>query len=250
MPKLHELLAVEGQLKGQSEATRKDLEATFKKKTHLFEKKLVTFVSSEENSTAVTEAQSDIQSTVPKELKWIAGIMGKQMDVSYNVADADTIARADVILDSGVVLLKNVPTTALLELEKRCAEIQSLIDVAPTLDPAKGFATDADQGANIYKARPVNKTRTKKVPKVITLAPATDKHPAQAQLLSEDVPVGTVTEQEWSAMLTPAIKAELLGRVEEVKRAVKTARSRANDTVLVSLGNVAAPIFTYILDGK
>jgi hypothetical protein len=49
----------------------------------------------------------------------------------------------------------------------------------PTLDPAKGFTHDSAKGAHVFKAREVTKTRTQKVQEPLTLAPATDKHPAQ-----------------------------------------------------------------------
>lgn len=247
MAKLHELLAVEGQLKAQAQATRTDLRATFEKKRHLFEKKVVTFVPLEEGQPSTTEQQSDLQSTVRQELKWIAGIWTKALDISYSVAEANTHARADVVLDNAEVLLKNVPATALLELEKRASEIQELITSIPTLDPAKGFTADDDQGKNVFRARDVAKTRTKKVTKVVTLAAATAEHPAQASLVPEDIPIGKVVEQEWSGLITPSEKGDLLERAEELRRAIKSARQRANDTVASdSTVGCGAAIFGYI----
>lgn len=250
MSKLHELLAVEGQLKGQAQVTRTELAGTFKNKRHLFEKKVVTFLSSDEGSTAVTETQSDLQSTIPDELKWIAGIWTKALDVSYNVAEANMSARADVVMEDGTVILKGVPATALLELEKRAGEIQELVSSIPTLDPAKGFSLDTDQGKSIYKAREVTKTRTKKSPRVITLATATVEHPAQAQLINEDVPVGTVTEREWSSLITPAQKGDMLERAEALRRAIKQARQRANDFQLEKMGNCGDVVFNFVFLAK
>jgi hypothetical protein len=248
MAKLHELLAVEGQLKGQAQATRTDLKATLEKKRHLFEKKVVTFHPNEENAQTVTEQQSDLQSTVPKELEWIAGIWSKALDVSFQVAEANRWALADVTLDDGTVLLKQVPATALLELEKRAAEIQELVSAIPTLDPAKGFRPDPDQGNYVYRARDVVKKRTKKVPRVITLAPATEQHPAQAQVINEDAEIGTITEQEWCALLTPAEKGDMLERAEALRRAIKQARQRANDVPLdtTKMPAVGAALFGYV----
>jgi hypothetical protein len=248
MPRLHELLAVEGQLKGQAQATRTELRATFEKKRHLFEEKVLTFYPAEEGAQQVREQQSDLQSKVLDELSWIAGIWSKASDVSLQVADANTIAAADVILDNGTVLFSNVPATALLELEKRAAEIQELIKSIPTLDPAKGFKPDADRGANVYKARDVSKVRTKKAQRALVLYPATETHPAQTQLISEDVPVGNVVEQEWSGLITPAEKGRLLERAEEVSRAFKQARQRANDAEInkASLRTFGSALFGYV----
>jgi hypothetical protein len=251
MGKLHEVLAVESQLKGQAQATRTDLKATFEKKRHLFERKVVTFQPSEEGAQPVTEQQSDLQSTIPQELKWIAGIWAKALDVSAQVAEANTVARADVVLDEGTTLLAGLPATALLELEKRAAEIQELVAAIPTLDPAKGFKPDPTEGPHTHRARDVVKTRTKKVPKVITLAQATPEHAAQAQLITEDVGIGTLLEQEWSGLFTPAQKGDMLERAESLRRAIKQARQRANDVeVSKPTQSVGDVVFGYVFSGR
>ncbi len=252
MPKLHELLAVEGQLKGQAQATRTELMVSFDKKRHLFEEKVTTFIPSGEGAQPVQEQQSTLQSKVRDELDWISDIWKGAIDVSLQVADANTRAKGDVVLEDGTVLFADVPATALLELEKRAAEIHELLKTVPTLDPAKGFAPDADRGARVYKARDVRKTRTRKQQTPLVLYPATPEHPAQTQLISEDVPTGTILEQEWSGLVTPAEKGELIERAEALARAVKQARMRANDvdTPREQLRTVGARLFGYVFSGK
>lgn len=230
MAKLHELLAVDRNLKGQAEKTRTELMTTFEKKTHLFSEKTVSYTPYGEGGQTVVEGQLDIQTTVAKELKWISEFLVKALDVSYQVAEANTIARADVILEDGTTLLSQVPATALLELEKRAKELHDFVVSIPTLDPAKGFRLDVDRGIGIFKARDDRKVRTKKTNKVLTLAPATDKHPANVQVVVEDVPVGDIVTLEWSGLITTAAKGDMLSRVEDLTRAVKKARARANDT--------------------
>lgn len=227
--KLHELLAVDGNLKAQADKTRAELMGTFEKKQHHFSEKTVSYKPSEENAATVVEGQLDIQTTVAKELKWISDFIVKSLDVSYQVAEANTIARADVVLENGTTLISQLPATSLLELEKRAKELHDFVAAIPTLDPAKGFRLDPDKGEGIYKAREDRKTRTKKTNKVLTLAPPTDKHPAQVQLVTEDVPVGEITTLEWSGLITTAAKGDMLSRVEEFARSVKKARSRANE---------------------
>jgi len=245
--RLFEVLVIEGQLKGQAQATRTDLKATFEKKRHLFEEKLTTFQPVEEGAAGVIEAQSSIQSTIAQELHWLAGVWTKALDVAYQVAEGNTIARADVVLDDGTVLLAGVAATALLELDKRASEIQEIVSAVPTLDPAKGFQPDADRGRNIFRARDVKKTRTRKVQEPLVLYPATPEHPAQTQLVSVDRPAGQITEQEWSALITPATKSLMLERAEELRRAVKAALHRANAVVLTSEPTCGKVIFDYVL---
>lgn len=228
MAKLHELLAVQQTLHGQAEKTRKDLLVSFDKKRHLFSEKVVTFTPFEEAGKTTTEEQSDLQTTIVSELKWLAEIIAPAIDVAFQVDEANTSARADVIIDRQVILPK-VPATALLQLEKRANELHEFVSAIPTLDPAKGFQPDPVRGVGISKAREVVKTRTKKTQRPLVLTPATDKHPAQVQLITEDIPVGTIQELEWSGLITPSEKAKLIDRAERLRNAVRQARARANE---------------------
>jgi hypothetical protein len=247
LPKLHELLAVEGDARDQSAKTRAELLTTFDKKRHLFSEKVVTFFSNQPGVEPLREEQSDINSTIATELKWIRGIWGKALDLGFQVDDGNTKGRADVILENGETFATLVPATALLQLEKRLGEVHSFIMAIPTLDPAKGFKEDPDKGKGYFKAREVRKDRTKKVVEVIVKAPATVEHPAQADLVNVDKVIGYTQEQEWSGLITPATKAEYLERVESLKRAVKAARSRANEIeVDTATVKIAEKIFDHI----
>jgi hypothetical protein len=242
--KLHELLAVEGSIKGQATKVRGELSGTFEKKRHLFGGVTKTFTPKDESEDGSVEVESSIQSTVPKELKWISEFLGKAMDSGYQICEANTIARADVVLEDGAVFLASLPATALLELEKRMAELQEFLLTVPTLDPAKGFEIDvaASADGDIFKAREVTRVNTKKIQKPLTLAPATDKHAAQVQLVSEDVPVGKTLHQEWSGMITPARKGEMIARCEELARAIKQARSKANEVEITNRSKIGEKI--------
>jgi hypothetical protein len=249
-PKLHEVLAIESSLENQANKVRTELASTFEKKRHLFEEKLVTFTPNGEGQQPVKEAQSDIQSTVIKELEWITPYLSKALDASYQVAETNTKARANVVLDDETVILSEVPATALLELEKRLVEVQTLVASIPTLDPAKGFSLDDSRGGDIYRAREVTKNRTQKTPKVLVKYEATKEHPAQTELLYVDLPVGTIREQEWSGLVTPATKADMLGRVEQLIRAVRRARSRANDAEVDTAKVIGKKLVNYLFNGK
>lgn len=247
MTKLHELLAVDSNMKKQADSTRSDLMNTFDKKKHHFTQKLVTFEPVEDGAPPVTEEQLDLQTTVKKELVWISDHITRSLDVSYQVAIANTTAKADVVLEGGETLLKAVPATSLLELEKRVNEVRELVAAIPTLDPAKGFSLDKDRGADIFVARDSIRVRTKKIQEPLVLAPATDKHPAQVQLVSKDVASGNVKTQEWSGMLTTADKGDMLDRVEALARAIKKARARANETEIdPSANKIGKALLAYV----
>ncbi len=235
----------------QANKTRTDLAATFDKKRHLFEEKRLTFTPLGENQPPQTEEQKDIQTTVAKELRWLQNHLTKALDVSYQVAEANTVARADVVLedDAGTLLVRNLPATSLLELEKRITEIGELIKAIPTLDPAKSFQVDPARPDGIYIAREITKSRTKKTKKAYTkYEPRVElpNLPAQVELIDEDVPIGTIREQEWSGLITPADKAELINRVEMVFRAVRRARAKANEVEVDQTKKIATPLLNFI----
>lgn len=248
MTKLHELLAVEGNLETQANKCRAELQNTFEKKRQLFEERRVTFYPFGENEKSVIETQLDLQTNVEKELKWVSEHIAKAIDAGYQLAKANTLAKADIILENGVILLKDVPATSLLELEKRITEIQQLAHHIPTLDPAKGFSKDENRG--VYVAREINKVRTKKTSKVLIKYEATKEHPAQTEVVSEDVPIGKITEQEWSGMITPLEKANILARIDSLIRSVRAARSRANEQEVDRKASIGGILLEFILNGK
>jgi hypothetical protein len=244
--KLHELLAVNNSLDGQATKCRTDLLGTFEKKRHLFEEKIVTFIPSEEGAATTVENVSSIQTTVNAELNgWLRGHLVKSLDASYQVNETNTEARANIILEDGTIVAEHVPATALLELEKSIAEIGALVAAIPTLDPAKGFTADTSR-VNQFKARDVTKTRTKKVREVLVKYQATKEHPAQTEMIDVDKPVGILQEQEWSGLITPAQKSELINRTEVLGRAVRQARARANDATVDTAKRIGAKLVNFV----
>lgn len=251
MAKLHELLAVKDNLRSQAETTRADLKNTFEKKRTHFMKKTVTVKSLKEGVEDKTEVQMNLQTSVAKELEWISEKLRKAIDTAHQVEVANTQARADVVLEDGFILLSNIPVTSLLELEKRLHEIQDLVVAIPTLDPAQGFEPDITEGDGIFKARDVEKPRTEKVFDYVVMVPAVDKHPAQVKELMLDKVVATTITQEWSSLITVAAKGHMLDRVEDVIRAVKKARSRANDTEInVREDKIGNAILRFVFNGN
>lgn len=244
--KLHELLPQEASRETQASKVVADLKHTFETKRHLFEEKVVTFTPSTEGGQAVKESQSDLTTTVKTQLAELQPFVIASLDASFQVASANTKAVADIILDDGTVLVGKVPATALLELEKRVAQIHGLLQAVPTLDPAKGFTADGQRGKGIYVAREVTKTRNKKTFVPLVLAAATKEHPAQVKEGWEDQPIGKLVEQEWSGLLTPADKSALLAKSEELSRAIRSARARANEQEVDKTAKIGGALLGHI----
>lgn len=222
MAKLHELLSVESDLRGQAEACRTDK----------------------------VESQLALQTTVRKELAWIGEKLAKALNIGHQIDVSNTTATADVVLDDGTILLRSVPTTSLLRLEHRVVEIRELVHTIGTVDPAKGFEADPNEGEGIFRARDVSTYRGEKVFDFVVMVPPTDKHPAQVKELVKDVPTTTVLTQEWSSLVTVAEKGDMLDRVEDLLRAIKQARARANEMEIdVRQNKIGESVLNYVFNG-
>ena len=159
-----------------------------------------------------------------------------------------TKVHPDVVLDDGTVLLKSVPATSLLRIEHRITDIRNLVQSIGTLDPAKGFEESPEEGDGVFQARDDVRPRTEKQFSFVVMVPATEKHPAQVKELMLDRPIGTVITQEWSSLITVSQKGDMLDRVEELLRAVKKARARANEIDLdVRQNKIGADLLKYIV---
>lgn len=254
MPKptiMHELLAAHGNHETQWEGRMKELHGTFVGKQQHFvarETQVEPFNEEDVKYISDKEDQVTMQTTVLEELNWVSQFFTKAVDCSFQIDLANQTAKADIILEDGTVLVPDVPATALLELEKRLGRVNELFSAIPTLDPAKGFELDpSHEKKGVYKSREMDRIRTKKVNKVIKMTEATDRHPATSQLVSEDIPFAKLRTIEWSSMLTPQKKSELMGRIDELTRAVKKARSRANSVEVDTSKKIGRTLFAFIL---
>lgn len=174
----------------------------------------------------------------------------KHMSELFNVTAqkdfANCLAKADVIVDDAV-LIKDVPATYLLFLEKRMDDLRTLVDKMAELDSAETWHYDSN--SLLHKTQPTQTHRTKKVQKPIVLYQATDKHPAQTQLITEDMTVGYWNTVKESGAIPRPEKQAILARIEKVANAVKSARERAN-SIETERRNFAGDIFGYIFDEK
>jgi hypothetical protein len=154
----------------------------------------------------------------------------------------NTTASADVFV-GGKALLNEVPITVLLYLEKQLTDLYTFVNSFPVLDPAEEWQKNDQNGQ--YRTPPTKTVRTKKVQKPLVLYPATDKHPAQTQLITEDVTVGYWTTVKTATVFSAQEKKGILARIQELQDAVKVAREAAN-SVDVDDVEIAAPILKYV----
>ncbi len=146
--------------------------------------------------------------------------------------NTNTKARADVVID-GSVFLKSVPVGVLLFMEKQCVDLTTMISKMPTLDPSEQWNHDSATG--VWATPPVETAKTKKIPRNHVKAVATDKHPAQVEVYTEDIVQGYWSTIKRSGAVSADQKAEMLTAVRRLSEAVKTAREGANGTEVEEL---------------
>ena len=118
----------------------------------------------------------------------------------------------------------------MLNLEHRIKEIREVLKHIPTLQTGIDWIRDPSYAKeHVFKTAHKTRTpKTKKIMKPVVLYKATDKHPAQVEKVTEDIVVGHHETEAWTGMVTPATKARILKRIDDLERAVKAARQRAN----------------------
>jgi hypothetical protein len=151
-------------------------------------------------------------------------------------------AKADVVVD-GKVVLASVPVTTLLFLDKQVNDLETFVSKLPTPDPAEEWGHDPNTG--LLRSRTTESVRTSKEPTVIVKYPATTEHPAQTELFTKDVPVGTWTQIVYSGCLPTDRKNAILARIHKLQDAIKAAKEQAN-LLEVERQKAGEPILAFV----
>jgi hypothetical protein len=246
MAKLHEILAVDGDLRGTAETVIKEAGDTFSKRAqHFVQLQTETKYLAESDRHLDSTEHKKMETTVSDKLAYVGDMVARYYDVYFQKESTNQAARADVEID-GKTFLSDVPVVVLLGMEQRLKELRDTYAAIPTLQPGLTWERDATMEHGVYRSvHPDVRTITKKTKVPFELSKATDKHPAQVQALDEDIVVAKRTVTTWSGMLSVLDKSLLLDRVDTLIQACKRARMRANEAVVVER-EMGKTIFAYL----
>jgi len=251
MPKLHEVLAVESGLQTAAKKINDETIKTFgKKDEHFVETVTEVRHFAEDDSKLNTDETKAMVTTVFDKLLYTVLPNVRALDAYLQKEATNQLAKADIEVD-GKVIAADVPATVLLGLETKLTELRLVYEAIPTLAPGPTWQIDGDKrkAGGVYRSMQPDVTfRTRKTVKPIIMAPATEHHPAQVQAVSEDVPVAKITKQHWSGMITSGQKSDLLERLDQLLRAVKRARQRANATDVIKR-TIGKELFAFLHSG-
>jgi hypothetical protein len=246
MGKLHQLLAVESDLKESLKLVMEETTKVFSSKHDLFfgsHRKYKPFDS--EDNTEYPEDNSEMGSTVADRLAYTKGFVTPYIDAVLQKESTNQNAKAAIEID-GKPITGELPATFLLGLESRLKELRGVYKAIPTLSQGVKWEPATNIGENVFKmSNPEKKLKTAKTFRHQILVEATEHHPAQVEKWDDTKDVGIYEKNIWSGLVTSATKAKLLKRIDTLIVAVKKARQKANN-VDVSKVNVAEDLFNYI----
>lgn len=197
--------------------------------------------SNEEGDRLPTERKL-LQTTLADQTSTVRRALADWYDCVATKSWTNCEAKADVVVD-GKVLLSAVPVDFLLFARKQLEDLRTMVEKMPTLDPGEEWAWDSNRGC--YASATVEQVRTQKLQKPLVLYHATPEHPAQTQVISEDVPVGRWKTTKLCGALPVDEQRDILRRVDSLLVAVKQAREQANMTEAREQ-RVAAPLLDYV----
>jgi hypothetical protein len=241
MPKLNQILAVEKGVKTRVYAEFTELHKATQKAAVMngFHK---AYQPKEEGGESYPPESQKVQLNHDDVIARVGAALTELFDVTATKDWTNCVTKADVIVD-GQAILENVPATYLLFVEKQLSDLHTFIAKMSELDPGADWIFDASTG--LHKTEPTQAQRTKKVQKPIVLYDATEHHPAQTQLITDDVVVGHWTTVKHSGAIPAPLKKKLLGRIEALSKAVKFAREQAN-AVEAEEKKVGKAVFDFI----
>ncbi|KIG14369.1 hypothetical protein DB30_06844 [Enhygromyxa salina] len=228
--RLNQFLAIESDLKKRVFAELTELDKACRK-PDLLNGFVATYEALAEDGEHFPTEQKRVQYNAREVLQTIHKSLGELFNIEATKDFANCEVKADVVVD-GKTLMAQVPTTFLLFLEKQLKDIGTMVERIVELDPAEDWRSD-ENDKGVHVSAPSKRHRTKKIQKGIVLYPATEEHPAQAQLITEDQIVGYVTTIKRSGAIPREVKRTLQRRIEKLSNAVKCAREEANTREVV-----------------
>ncbi|MEM9983043.1 MAG: hypothetical protein AAF734_11145, partial [Bacteroidota bacterium] len=231
--KLHELLAVEQDRKSKANQVIGETKKVFTKYDPYFDGMIKKYVPLEEDAEQIPDETKEMVTTVKKALEESLAEVAKALDATLSKEETNASNSAKAALIVGEQNFGTYAATSLLALEAQLNKVLELYRAIPTLDATKKWAFD-DQNS-VYKTEEEVKFRSVKRPKVIVKYEATEKHPAQTELLNLDLQVGKYETIYYSGKVTSTQKNTMVERIEQLIEAVKIARAKANN---VEVNNV------------
>jgi hypothetical protein len=243
MGKLNQVIAIEKGIKARVVGQITELYKVVQKPA-LFNGFTKSYAKRDDDSEDLPGERQRVQFNVRDMLQGASRALTELMDVTARKDWTNCEAKGSVEVNDQV-LIPNAPVSFLLFLEKQLTDMRTFIGALPVLDEAETWARD--ENAGLYRSDAISTHRTKKVQRPIVLYNATTEHPAQTQLITEDVIAGFWNTVKHSGAMPKPERQAMLERVETLLKAVKTAREAANMNDEIDVPEIGEAVFGYLL---
>jgi hypothetical protein len=244
-PKLNQVIAVAAGRKADVAKVINELHHMLQKES-LFDGISRTYKPRAEDGESLPSESRHIQKRAKELIKEATDAWSELFDITLTLDRGNCQARADVIVD-GKVIVRDVPVTTLLFLEKQLHDVVTFVSKLPMPDPASLW--EYDQRQDCLATVPTQTVRTKKVPKAFVKYEATKEHPAQVEVFHEDVVVGDWTTILYTGRISAGEKNEILVRLKKLQDAVKVARETAN-SIEVEPQKMGESVFQFVFGSQ
>lgn len=245
MTKLNQVIAVEKGVKSRVYSHVSELNKALQK-SELFNGFSKQYQTLADEGETLPPENKRVQFTATDFMRDLRRSLTEMMDITAQKDWTNCVAKADVRIDDAIIIA-DAPVSFLLFLEKQLLDVRAFVGNLPTLDDSENWKKDDNSG--LFKTENVQTHRTKKVQKAIVLYDATEHHPAQTALITEDILAGYWNQVKQSGAIPKPDRQAMLERTETFLRAVKEAREAANIFDVVKTPEVGDAVFGYILGG-
>jgi hypothetical protein len=240
--RLNQLLAVEKQIKdsaGQALTTAyHDAQ-----RSQLVDGLTRTYKPVEEDGEIFPKEEKVLQVRIAEVLKDTSKKLTELLDLTIRKDLANCQAKANIEVD-GKILVPDAPATYLLWLEKKLIDVRTFVSKLPRLSSDERWTFDETQ--NCYVAAPSQTVKTKKLNVHTVVVPATEHHPAQVSVNTEDRTIGHWTSVKYSGALPAVQVSRYLERIDILIAAVKQARTKANSVEVPTVDPVGQKVLGFI----
>lgn len=243
MTKLCQIIAIANGTKGRTQKSISDIYHKLQKK-ELLQGISRKYQPRDDEGEQLPPESNKVRCTVRESIEEFTSSLCNLFNIVATQDLANTKAKADVRVD-GQVVLADVPVTTLLFLEKQLVDIGTFASKIPTLETSEEWSYSEE--ADCYATPAQKSLRTKKVYKNHVKAEATEHHPAQVEVFTEDVVVGEWSTVKFSGAIPQSKKHEIETRVRKLQDAVKMAREEANSIEVTDV-KIGPAVFDFLFE--
>lgn len=244
---LHQLLAAANDRDKQAVQLMIESTKTFEAKSSHFDGRFKQYQPDDEGAERLVDEVEEvvIVGSVKEKLDYTNKFFINALDsiLSKEETNASGNTSTEIVIGTNKFQLSSI---GLLALEKKMISLRGMYKKIPTLDPTKQWTYNEEK--QMYETKVYTRNRIAQKNETIVVVQATDKFPAQTQVVPIQKKTGVYEETFFSKRITVRQKAEMIGRIDEIIDSIQVARAKANKAEVIKV-KIGAAILNYVNKG-